>query len=157
MLIPRRSSAARPNIPTASMGDIAFLIIIFFMTSTVFTRDKGIKLLLPEKTDNETLAKVTPENIVMITINPAGQFKITATGHDPQRIYGPQETREVRTVVEDRLLERDTLLVVSIRASSQAPYRVMIAVLDQVKMARQRRPDGREITAGKISLVPTAE
>ena len=157
MLIPRRPSGIRPNIPTASMGDIAFLIIIFFMTSTVFTRDKGIKLLLPEKTDVETLAKVTPENIVMITINPAGQFKITSPGRDPERIYGPAEYRVVRTVVEERLLVRDTLLVVSVRASAQAPYQGMIAILDQIKMSRQHMPDGREITADKISLVPTME
>lgn len=157
MLIPRRSSTIRPNIPTASMGDIAFLIIIFFMTSTVFTRDKGIKLLLPEKTDTETIAKVTPENIVMVTINPAGQFKITAPDHDPLRIYEPAEYRIVRTVVEERLAKRDTLLVVSVRASAQAPYRGMIAILDQIKMARVRLPDGREIEANKISLVPTAE
>jgi len=46
---------------------------------------------------------------------------------------------------------------VSVRASAQAPYQGMIAILDQIKMSRQHMPDGREITADKISLVPTME
>lgn len=153
----RTRSSVKPLIPTASMGDIAFLIIIFFMTSTVFNRDKGLKLLLPEKTDKEILLKVMPENIVMITINPAGQFRITAPDWDPERVYELAECRQIRTVVEERLRRRDTLLVVSIRASDRAPYRGVIAVLDQIKMARARLPDGREIEAKKISLLPTKE
>ena len=32
----RRTKALDANIPTASMADIAFLLIVFFMVSTVF-------------------------------------------------------------------------------------------------------------------------
>lgn len=42
--------AARPEtlIPTASMSDIAFLLLLFFMVSTVFVREKGLKVRLPK-------------------------------------------------------------------------------------------------------------
>lgn len=143
----------KPNIPTASMGDIAFLIIIFFMTSTVFTRDKGIKMLLPEKTDLEAIVKVVPENIVMITINPSGEINVKSSNLD--RYLTSRQYDLVREMIEDKLRERDTLLVVSVRTSPDAPYRCMIGILDQVKMARIRRADGREVEANKISLVPT--
>ncbi|MEO0205832.1 MAG: biopolymer transporter ExbD [candidate division WOR-3 bacterium] len=141
-------------IPTASMGDIAFLIIIFFMTTTVFTREKGIKMLLPEKSQTET--KVKPENVVSILINPEGALKLRASGYDGIDI-SPQQYPEVRRIVEEKLLERDTLLVVSLRTSKDARYQAMISVLDQIKLCRVVTQDGRELRANKISLIPTSE
>lgn len=150
----RQKKKFQASIPTASMGDIAFLIIIFFMTTTVFTREKGIKMLLPEKTESET--KIKPENIVSIMINPEGALKIRATGYDGVDI-SPQQYTEVRRIIEEKLLERDTLLVVSLRTSKDARYQAMIGVLDQVKLCKVVTQDGRELKANKISLIPTSE
>jgi len=150
----RQKKKSRANIPTASMGDIAFLIIIFFMTTTVFTREKGIKMLLPEKSETET--KVKPENVVSILINPEGALKLKASGYDGIDI-SPQQYNEVRRIVEEKLLERDTLLVVSLRTSKDARYQAMISVLDQIKLCRVVTQDGRELRANKISLIPTSE
>ncbi len=150
----RQKKKIIPYIPTASMGDIAFLIIIFFMTTTVFTREKGIKMLLPEKTQQET--KVKPENIVSILINPEGALRLKASGYDGLDI-SPQNYSEVRRIVEEKLLERDTLLVVSLKTSKDARYQAMIGVLDQIKLCRVVAQDGRELRANKISLVPTSE
>ncbi len=150
----RQKKKYQAAIPTASMGDIAFLIIIFFMTTTVFTREKGIKMLLPEKTETET--KVKPENVVSILINPEGALKLRATGYDGIDI-SPQQYSEVRRIVEEKLLERDTLLVVSLKTSKDAQYQAMIGVLDQIKLAKVVTQDGRELKANKISLIPTSE
>ena len=35
-------------VPTASMADITFLLIIFFMVSTVFDVSRGIQMQLPQ-------------------------------------------------------------------------------------------------------------
>jgi biopolymer transport protein ExbD len=137
------------------MGDIAFLIIIFFMTSTVFSREKGLKMLLPEKSQEEDIVKVKPENIVMIMINPQGAIKIRTPGYEDFAIT-PDDYSPIRKIVEEKLLQRDTLLVVSLRPSKEAPYKAMISVLDQVKLSRVTAADGRELKANKISLVPTA-
>ncbi|MEO0156384.1 MAG: biopolymer transporter ExbD [candidate division WOR-3 bacterium] len=150
----RQKKKIIPNIPTASMGDIAFLIIIFFMTTTVFTREKGIKMLLPEKSQQET--KVKPENVVSILINPEGALRLKASGYDGLDIL-PQNYSEVRRIVEEKLLERDTLLVVSLKTSKDARYQAMITVLDQIKLCRVITQDGRELRANKISLIPTSE
>ncbi|MGC9365848.1 MAG: ExbD/TolR family protein [bacterium] len=37
----------KANIPTSSMSDIAFLLIIFFMVSTVFRQERGLDVTLP--------------------------------------------------------------------------------------------------------------
>jgi biopolymer transport protein ExbD len=151
----RKKLVMKSSIPTASMGDVAFLILIFFLTSTVFTKDKGLKMLLPEKAEEEDIVQVKPENIVMITINPAGEIKLKAGAHEDY--LSPGEYGEIKTVVETKLLERDTLLVVSLRTSKEAPYKSMVEVLDQLKLAKVTTSDGRELRANKISLIPTSE
>lgn len=151
----RKKRRIKPTIPTASMGDVAFLILIFFLTSTIFTRDKGLKMLLPERTEEQEKVKVKPENIVTVAINPAGEAKVKAVGHEI--ILSAGEFDEIRNVVEEKLLERDTLLVVSLRPSKDAPYKSMVEALDQIKLAKVTAVDGRELRATKVSLIPTSE
>jgi biopolymer transport protein ExbD len=151
----REKKVARAGIPTASMGDVAFLILIFFLTSTVFTKDKGLKMLLPERTEEQEEVKVKPENIVTVAINPAGEVKIKTVELD--RILVLEEYDEIKNIVEERLLARDTLLVVSLRPSKDAPYDNMVQALDQIKLAKTTSADGRELRVTKISLIPTSE
>lgn len=150
----REKKVARAGIPTASMGDVAFLILIFFLTSTVFTKDKGLKMLLPEKTTEQEEVKVKPENIVTVSINPAGEAKVKTVELD--RILTLDQYGEIKGIVEERLLARDTLLVVSVRPSREAPYKNMIHALDQIKLAGVTTADGRELRVTKISLIPTS-
>lgn len=150
----REKKKTKHAIPTASMGDVAFLILIFFLTSTVFTKDKGLKMLLPEKAEKEDIVRVKPENIVMIMINPAGAIRIKAAGEEKD--IPTDQYDEIKRIIEDRLLAKDTLLVVSLRTSKEAPYKNMVEVLDQIKLARVTTEDGRELRANKISLIPTS-
>jgi biopolymer transport protein ExbD len=151
----RKKRRIKPTIPTASMGDVAFLILIFFLTSTIFTRDKGLKMLLPERTEEQEKVKVKPENIVTVAINPAGEAMVKAIGYE--MILTAVEFGEIKRVVEEKLLERDTLLVVSLRPSKDAPYKSMVEALDQIKLAKATAADGRELRATKVSLIPTSE
>jgi biopolymer transport protein ExbD len=49
-------------IPTASMADITFLLIIFFMVGTVFNVEKGIEMQLPQSTVQQDIPE---ENIIL--------------------------------------------------------------------------------------------
>ena len=66
-------NTGKPSIPTASMGDIAFLIIIFFMTTSIFSREKGLKIILPEKGEE---VKIKSENIMTVRVSPDGRVLI---------------------------------------------------------------------------------
>jgi len=151
----RKKKDEESEIPTASMGDVAFLILIFFLTSTVFTKDKGLKMLLPEKTSDEERVTVVKENIVTIAINPSGEANVKTIGYNEFLSRG--DFGRITEIVEERLLERDTLLVVSLRTSKEAPYSSMVEALDQIKIAKVTSEDGRELRANKISLIPTSE
>ena len=43
---------APAEIPTSSMADIAFLLIIFFMVTAVFSATKGLEFKLPSNEDD---------------------------------------------------------------------------------------------------------
>ncbi len=42
-----RREKSNPEIPTSSMADIAFLLIVFFLVTTTMNQDKGIGMQLP--------------------------------------------------------------------------------------------------------------
>ena len=50
-----RKSRVGATVPTASMADIAFLLLVFFMVSTVFVRYRGLKVELPDAEKIEKL------------------------------------------------------------------------------------------------------
>ena len=43
-----RKRKAKAEIPTSSMSDIAFLLIVFFMATTKFDVKEGIRIVLPQ-------------------------------------------------------------------------------------------------------------
>lgn len=48
---------AMPNIPVSSMADIAFLLLVFFMVTSVLDSDPDVQVALPEVPGGEQLNK----------------------------------------------------------------------------------------------------
>ena len=71
MLEKERKSGA--EIPTASMADIAFLLLIFFLVVTTIDVDKGLGLTLPPIGQNIEIQK---KNICTVLINAGGKVLI---------------------------------------------------------------------------------
>jgi len=127
-VLPKPKIAQEAEIPTASMADIAFLLIIFFMTSTVFMRDKGLKLVLPEKTDQ--IVKIGGERVIRVSINDVGEIYL-----EEENITSLSDLKEK---LANRILDykakhegKDPLIV--IRTNVEAPYKKMIEVFDVIK------------------------
>ncbi len=118
----RKRKIEEPEIPTASMADIAFLLIIFFMLTTIFSRAKGLKMVLPEKSTE--IVKIKSENMMRISINPEGKIFIDdAITETP--IF------EIKNIVRERIKENPKLIVL-IKTNISAPYNRMIEVYDEV-------------------------
>ena len=47
------------NIPTSSMADIAFLLLIFFLVTTTIDMDKGLGMVLPAEGEEIEIRKRT--------------------------------------------------------------------------------------------------
>ena len=60
-----------PEIPNASMADIAFLLLTFFLVTTTIANDRGLSLVLPPppEAQQEEEVKIQEHNMFKIAIN----------------------------------------------------------------------------------------
>jgi len=114
------------EIPTASMADIAFLLIIFFMLTTVFAGEKGLQIVLPEKGEEVKIKKTNIENVL---INAEGQVKI---GEDEVALPDIKEKAE-------QLLSENDSLIFSLTINRKCKYDKVIKVFDALRLANAER------------------
>ena len=61
----QRRPRQQPLVPLASMGDIAFLLIIFFVLTTVFVQEANIESEPPASADIERILKPSQASVIM--------------------------------------------------------------------------------------------
>ncbi len=116
-----RVSRQTSEIPTSSMADIAFLLIIFFMLTAVFATTKGLQFSFPK--DDPTQLDVQPEESIHIRIIGEGQFIVDKR---------PMSLEEMSGYVQTKMSQNPQKPVI-IQTEVQVPYFVMIDVLDLMK------------------------
>jgi biopolymer transport protein ExbD len=104
------------EIPTSSMADIAFLLIIFFMVTAVFSATKGLEFKLP-KDDN---APPDTEEAVFVKVGADGSVLVDCK---------PMELDEILPYLEPKLLRNPEKPVI-LYTDGQAEYQSMISVYD---------------------------
>ena len=124
MLRKKRSLGA--SIPSSSMADIAFLLLIFFLVTTTIDIDKGLGIVLPAEGQELEIRK---ENILNCLINSMGQVLLGGE---------PVKTEEVNRVVREKIAANDRLII-SVKTNKKTKYKDYIAVIDQLKMANATR------------------
>ena len=116
----------RGEIPTSSMADIAFLLLIFFLVTTTIDIDKGLGIVLPAEGQELEIRK---ENILNLLVNSMGQVLL---GEEPVKM------EDVHRVIRERLRANDRLII-SVKTHGKTKYRDFIAAIDQLKMANATR------------------
>jgi biopolymer transport protein ExbD len=114
------------EIPTSSMADIAFLLLIFFLVTTTIDMDKGLGMVLPA--EGEEL-EINKKNILNCLINSSGNVLL---GGDPV------EVRNLSKAIRQKIAENDKL-VISVKAHKASNYKDYIRVIDQLKQANATR------------------
>jgi len=113
-------------IPTSSMADIAFLLLIFFLVTTTIDMDKGLGMVLPAEGEEIEISK---KNIINCLINSTGNVLLGGEGI---------EIRDLSKSIRQKLAENDKLIV-SVKAHKSTSYKDYIAVIDQLKRANATR------------------
>ncbi len=126
MKFSRRSSIPK-EIPNSSLADIAFLLLIFFMVSTVFAIEEGLLLQLPSR--EGVVKKIARKNIMRVSAYPTGMVTI-----DDQQV----SIDEIRSRVEQAMLDNPNLIIV-VETHRDARYGLMVDVLDELKLAQATR------------------
>ncbi|MBC8323547.1 MAG: biopolymer transporter ExbD [Candidatus Marinimicrobia bacterium] len=116
----------RGEIPTASMADIAFLLLIFFLVTTTIDMDKGLGIVLPAEGEEIEIKK---DNILNCLINSSGKVLL---GGDPVKI------RDINKEIRRRIAENNKLII-SVKAHEKTKYSDYVSVIDQLKMANAKR------------------
>ena len=111
------------EIPTASMSDIAFLLIIFFMLTSVYSSNFGLQYGLPK---NEALQNVQPLEAIHILISGEGQYTV-----DRKTATLPQIAGYI-----DEKLKQNPRKPVIVQTNPDVPYYATIEVLDMLKQLR---------------------
>ena len=113
-------------IPTSSMADIAFLLLIFFLVTTTIDMDKGLGMVLPAEGEEIEISK---KNILNCLINSTGNVLLGGEG---------LEIRDLSKLIRQKLVENDKLII-SVKAHKSTSYKDYIAVIDQLKRANATR------------------
>lgn len=114
------------EIPTSSMADIAFLLIIYFMVTTTFTATRGLDFALPEEDDSPPV--VEKEDSVLIEILPNGGYVV-----DRQ----PMELGKILEYLKPKL-DVNPKKPVIIKPDPQSQYKRMVTVLDELRQAKEK-------------------
>jgi biopolymer transport protein ExbD len=109
------------------MSDIAFLLLIFFLVTTIFALEQGIPLVLPGKESRNV--KVKRDNILIVQAHANGSIVV-----DKEVV----SLRGLKPLIERRLAENEKLVVV-IETHPDSEYGLMIDILDELRLADARR------------------
>jgi biopolymer transport protein ExbD len=121
-----RSTGTTSEIPTSSMADIAFLLIIYFMVTTTFTATRGIDFGLPK--DDDTPPEIEREESAHIQVQPGGTLLVDGR---------PMRLDDVLDYLKPRL-EINPKRPVIIQTDPGAAYGSMIAVLDELRRGDEK-------------------
>ena len=122
----KRKRSKLKDIPSASMADIAFLLLVFFLVTTTISMDKGIGQVLPAIGEE---LEVNPKNITKVLVNATGQVL-----HDDELV----SLSQLRTKIKNMLAQNDKLIV-SVKTHPQTKHQAYVDVLDQLKQAGATR------------------
>ena len=115
------------EIPTSSMADIAFLLLIFFLVTTTIDTDKGLGIVLPPPGDMEI--EIRKDNIMNCLINSQGKVLLDEE---------PTNIDQIHRIVGEKL-RANNKLVISVKAHPKTAYNDYVRVIDQLKRADAKR------------------
>lgn len=128
--------AKRPvsdEIPTSSMADITFLLIIFFMVTNTFAATRGLDFALPK---DERATTIEKEESVLITIHPGGTLEVDGKS---------MRLEQILDYLKPKLAVNQTKPVI-IRPEPEASYGDMVRVYDVLRRGKDVGVEVKNIT-----------
>lgn len=128
-----RKRKGKAEIPTSSMSDIAFLLIIFFMATTKFDVKEGIRIVLPQAAAQDTqqaqTLTLTEKEMTRLQITDDGMIVIN---NEAPRTF---ESGELDALIQQKQ-KLNPEMIFKVITDRQAKYNDMIRVVDRLKAAK---------------------
>jgi len=116
----RRQRLDDVNINLTPLIDVVFLLLIFFMVSTTFTRETQLSIDLPEA---QGQAKTANDQQIEILIDESGQYRVNGQGLVDNRL------RTLQAAIY-KISAGDTTLPMIISADAQAAHQYVVRAMD---------------------------
>ncbi len=107
------------EIDLAPLLDVVFILLIFFIVTTVFVRETGVEVDKPTAVSSETMQRT----IILLAITSAGEVVYDGTNIGVEAVRG---------TVAQLLLTGEKPLVV--QADKSVPTDLLVRVIDQAKL-----------------------
>ncbi len=133
MALLNKKSKVSDEIPTSSMADIAFLLLIFFLVTTVFEDEKGLPIVLPEREAEQV--EVSQKNIIHFLIQEDGSVRIKRGESTAEQIVA---AGEIEAIMRQEIGQNPEIIA-AVKTAPEAPYRFMVSVLDELQQAASQR------------------
>jgi len=111
-----------PEVNLASLIDVVFLLLIFFMVSTTFERQAALKVDLPE-TSEQTAQAV--EKSLEVVIDAQGRFFVA----ERALVNSQRETLRAALI---EATAGDTEQPITLRADAQTPHHFVVTAMDEL-------------------------
>ncbi|HAC04834.1 MAG: biopolymer transporter ExbD [Gemmatimonadetes bacterium] len=131
-ILGKKKSKVSDGVNMASTADIAFLLLIFFLVTTTFPKDKGLSIVLPEPGEE---AQVSQKNILHLIIQPSGIVDVKR-GESQQIVQ--MRPSEIEGLWRQEVSANPNMIA-AVKTDPEAPYKFMIDVLDALKRANAER------------------
>ncbi len=126
-----------PEIPNASMADIAFLMLIFFLVTTTIANDRGLSMQLPPPPEaKQEDVKIQEHNMFKIQVNSSDALLVE--GNPMQDISGLKE--DIKKFILNRgndptMSDSPEKAIVSYKTDRGTTHRRFIEILDLIQGA----------------------
>ena len=128
-MILRSGKSSDAVIPTASMADIAFLLIIFFMLTITFEVDKT-QVALPKT----PIRMEIPKKAAYVSVTENGQIRVSDGEEVSSLVPGPEDVLSFAAEVLASNPDKEFVL----KADREVPYETVDRVIDALKQAKAR-------------------
>jgi len=132
----KKKTRLSTEIPNSSMSDIAFLLLIFFMVSTVFVKEQIPKNLIMPKVGREVLekGKIPRKHAATIYVDDRRVIRID----DYPIEYDPLGFGLIRDMIGKKR-RMDANLIISFRADQKTPYSMVDDIMLQLRKVEALR------------------
>jgi biopolymer transport protein ExbD len=131
-VLDKKKSKVDDKVPSSSMADIAFLLLIFFLVTTTFPKDRGLAIVLPEEGGE---VQISANNILHIIIQPNGLVEVKRGESQQVQVVQPEA---VEGIWRQDVSENPNLIA-AVKTHPEASYRYMVDVLDALHTAGAER------------------
>lgn len=116
----RRQRSEEVGVNLTPLIDVVFLLLIFFMVSTTFTRETQLSIDLPEATG---VLREAQEKQIEILIDEAGSYRVNGKGLVDNRM------RTLQAAIY-KIAAGDTTLPMIITADAQSSHQSVVRAMD---------------------------